>query len=123
MKDLEKNVLDLKMRNTLLEGRMKFVLSFLSIENKPGTGGESDTNDLGKSAESPDPPVDNNSRVLGRKTFAKMVTDSLLAPSREGIRANSESSIGGTSAGRNNTEQTASIKMSSTLTTTLKTLF
>ena len=97
---------------------MKFVLSFLGIEYEPGTDGESNTNDCGKSADSPDVLVD-NSRVFERKRFAKMVTDSLLAPSREGVKANSESSIGGTSTERNNSEQTASIKKSSTLTSVL----
>ena len=36
-----------------------------------------------------------------------MIADSLLASSREGIITNSESSVGGTSAKRNDNEQTA----------------
>ena len=60
MKNLGQTVLDLENRNVFLERMMKFVLSVLSIENEPGTDGEPDTNDRGKSADSPDVPVDNS---------------------------------------------------------------
>ena len=48
-----------------------------------------------------------NSYMFGKHTFAKMVTDSLLAPSREGIK---ENSVGGTAVDRNNNEKNCIIQ-------------